>query len=105
MVFSPLEQKIDSQCTVVGAGAEAPATSYGQHLAANTEEADADEQGVVFKQNMVVIRDMLREDVAPPSLDTALNAVSLSALQKADLPQVEVLFLPFCSPKIGGTVC
>ena len=49
------------------------------------EEADGPhapctkEQGRVFKQNVAIMRDMLYEDVAPPSLDMAPRAEPLSA--------------------------
>ena len=44
--------------------------------------------------------DMLREDVAPP-LDAVPRAEPLSALPKADLPRVEVLFLPYVAQRLA----
>ena len=55
----------------------------------------AEEQGIVFKQNVAVMRDTFREDIAPPSLDMAPRVEPLSALPKVDLPQVEMLFSPY----------
>ena len=38
----------------------------------------AEEQGIVSKQNVAVMKDTLHEDVAPPSLDAAPRAEPLS---------------------------
>ena len=74
--------------------------------AANAEEADgprAEEQGVVFKQNVAIMRNTLYKDVTLPSLDMTPRAELLSAIPKADLPQVEVPFSPLRGPKVDRT--
>ena len=65
---------------------------HRQPTAVSTSAPITEEPGVVFKQNVAVTRDTLREDVAPPSLDMAPRVEPLSALHKVDLPCMEVLF-------------
>ena len=57
------------------------------------------EQGAAFKQNVAVMRDALREDVAPPSLQATSLVEPLSALPKVELPHVEVPFFHPTLPK------
>ena len=59
-----------------------------------------EEQGPVFKQNVAVMRDMLREDMAPPSLDVVPRVEPLSALLRAELSRVEVPFLPYVAQRL-----
>ena len=51
-----------------------------------------EEEGAAFKQNVAVMRDALREDVAPPSLQVTPRVEPLSALPRAELTLVEVSF-------------
>ena len=53
------------------------------------EEADSpcttctEEQGISFKHNVAIMRDALRKDVAPPSLEATPRAEPLSAVPRA----------------------
>ena len=47
-----------------------------------------EEQGKVFQQDVAVMRDTLREEVVPPSIDAMSRAVPLSSVQKVKLPRV-----------------
>ena len=75
-------------------------------LTVDVEEADGpltpctEEQGTVFKQNVAIMRDTLREDVAPPSVDATPRAEPLSAIPRAELPCVEVPFSPFIDQRL-----
>ena len=72
----------------------------------SSEEADGrcttrvEAQGTSFKQNIAMMRDMLREDMAHPSLDVTLRVELLLAVPKVELPHVKVSFLPYIAKRL-----
>ena len=59
------------------------------------------EQGKVFQQNVGVMWDSLREEVARPSSGVMSKAAPLSSVQRVELPQVEVPFSPFVRQRLA----
>ena len=60
-----------------------------------------EEQGTTFKQNMAIMRDTLRKDVAPPSLPMIPQAEPLLALPRAEPACMEVPFSPYIAKRLA----
>ena len=63
-----------------------------------------EEQGKEFRQNIAVVWDALREEVALPSVGMASRAAQLSSVQLMELPRMGGAVFPLCQLEVSGSV-